>query len=269
MAFWGCSFVFDGIPCEEYDLMLYDSFSGNSQEEGKFANTVSILEDKVNTRWRPHFYGAVYQEKLEFTLVFGVNQKRLDSGKYLDRTELDGIASWLIGHKDYKWLEIIQEDIEHVRYKCIITGLELIEYGTVPWALKATIECDSPYAYMYPRTFEYKISGTKDVCFLNESGHPGYYKPVIEITLGNSRSFSITNVSDNGRKLEFINIPVGVNKILIDNDYCVVTDMDSGLNLYPYFNFVFFRLMRGNNQLRFEGDCTIKIVCEFPVNTGS
>ena len=269
MAFWGCSFVFDGIPCEEYDLMLYDSFSGKSQDEGKFSNTVKIIEDKVSTRWKPHFYGAIQEDKLELSLIFGVNQNRLDLGKPLDRDELNAIALWLVGHNEYKWLEILQEDIEHVRYRCIITELEIIEYGTVPWALKATLECDSPYGYMHPRVFEYVVNGYKDVRLLNESGHPGYYKPRIEVDLHGTGTFSITNVSDNNHKLELKDVPGVVNTITIDNDYCIITDVENGINLYPYFNFNFFRLVRGVNQLHFEGDCTVRIICEFPVNTGS
>lgn len=269
MAFWGCSFVFDGVPCEEYDLMLYDSFGGTSQEEGKFANTATIHEDKVNSRWKPHFYGTSREEKLSFSLIFGVNHKRIDSGEFLDRHELESISSWLLGHNNYKWLEILQEDLEDVRYNCIVTSLDIIEFGTVPWALKATIECDSPYAYAYPTVYEYVVKGTKEARLFNESSLPGYYKPVVEIDLGDSRTVSITNLSDGGRKLEFSELPSGVHCLRIDNDHCVITTDDGGINPYKYFNFNFFRLLRGCNDLVIDGDCTVRILCEFPINTGS
>lgn len=269
MAFWGCSFVFDGIPCEDYDLMMYESFNGAQQDEGKFANTVKIVEDKVSTRWKPYFYGAKYEDKLSFSLVFGVNQRRLDANKPLDRSELEAISTWLVGHQKYKWLEISQEDIEHVRFRCIVTSLEIVEFGSAPWALKAVIECDGPYAYMYPRVYEYDISKVKTVEFYNESSHPGFYKPYIEVELGESRSFSITNITDGGRTMSFNDLPSGIKLIKIDNDCCVVMTDESGINLYPFFNFKFFRLAHGVNSLVFEGDCKVRILCEFPVNTGS
>lgn len=37
MAFWGNSFVFNDIPCDDYDLMLYDVGS-TAQGSGNFAS---------------------------------------------------------------------------------------------------------------------------------------------------------------------------------------------------------------------------------------
>lgn len=46
----------------------------------------------------------------------------------------------------------------------------------------------------------------------------------------------------------------------------IYTNMD--LNLYPYFNFEFFKLVCGDNLLEVVGNCMLEIQCEFPVNVG-
>lgn len=275
MAFWGKTFAFNEIACEDFDLMLYD-IGNTSQGAGKFASTVSIVEEFIPSRWKPFFYGVKYEDKLELSMVFGVNQRRLDKEKYLDRYELETIGAWLTGHDKYMWLEVQQDDLEYVRYRCIVTGLDIVEFGNIPWALKATIVCDSPYGYLYPQEYTYNISGSSQIVFDNESSHNGYYKPVIEISLNSEDdeeaedtggTFSIENVTDNNRKFQFSNVPTAVSTITIDNEKCVITS-DSGLNLYPYFNFNFFRLVRGENILKITGNGTLKIKCEFPINAG-
>ena len=53
----------------------------------------------------------------------------------------------------------------------------------------------------------------------------------------------------------------------MDNENGVITNsMD--LNLYPYFNFEFFKLVWGDNRIEVLGNCIIEMTCEFPVNVG-
>lgn len=264
MAFWGGAFVFDGIPCEEYELMVYDVGS-HAQSNSRFASGVSIVEEKIPTRWKPYFYGVKFEDKLNFTLVFGVNEQRVSANDYLSRQEMETVASWLTGHNGYKWLEIIQPDMEYARYRCIITGLEVIEFGWIPWALKATVECDGPYAYERSKTFTYTGSGKFSL--YNESGHNGYYYPVLDLALSGGGNISIINESDKNREFKLTGIPASVKKIQVDCDHGIIT-CDAGINMYPYCNLNFLRLKRGRNILNITNSGTTQITCEFPVNAG-
>jgi len=266
MAFWGKSFVFNDVPCDDFDLMLYDVGS-TTQGSGNFASTVSVVEETLPSRWKPYLYGVKYNNKLEFTMVFGVNQSRIDRGKFLDRYELENIAFWLTGHDEYLWLEVEQEDLEYVRYHCMISELSIVEDANIPWALKAKVTCDSPYAYMYPQVFEYTVSGTKTISFYNESSHNGFYMPKLQILLNSGGNFSIKNMSDNNREFKFQNIPASISRIDVDNDLGIITN-NQDLNVYPYFNFKFLRLVKGENVLKLTGTGTLKIICEFPINVG-
>lgn len=182
MAFWGKSFTFNGVPCEDFGLMLYD-IGEHRNSSGSFASTSTIVEDKTAKRCKPIFYGVKHDNKLEFSLVFGVNPNRLESHHHLDRGELDAIASWLTGHNEYHWLEFDQDDMMGIRYRAMITSLKVVEYGMLPWAFEATVVCDCPYAYQYPKVFEYDVEPGDKITFYNESSRNDYFYPKIELDI--------------------------------------------------------------------------------------
>lgn len=266
MAFWGEEFIFNNIPSSDFDLMIYD-FNNQTSGDGEFASVVDIVEEVVGTRWRPHFYGTKFENKLEIEIVFGVNAQRLDQEKYLDRYELSEIATWLTGHDRYLDFQIEQEDMHHVRYKCIVTSLDIVSYKDVPWALKAKLECDSPYAYMFPQEFVYEVDGSQLINLFNDSSINGYYYPKVVIEGITGGDISITNITDNNREFKLTGMPASVLSVTIDNDNCVITN-NQDFNLYEYCNFKFLRLRRGYNTIKVDGSCTIRFICEFPVNTG-
>lgn len=266
MAFWGSNFIFDGMSCDSFELMMYD-FNDNGLSEDNEVSSVSIVEEVVGKQWRPYFYGTKHENKLEFEIVFGVNQDRIDRGQYLSRHEIDEVAAWIAGHDGYKWLEIEQEDMEHVRYRCIVTSLTIVEYGRIPWALKASITCDSKFAYTYPREYSYDIDGSYTIHFMNESSMNSYYKPIILYHPVADGNLEIVNETDGNRIFKFTDLPASTGTLHVDNEHGVIIG-DSGINLYPLFNFKFFRLKRGYNVLHVSGKGKLTFVCEFPVSVG-
>lgn len=266
MSFYGCHFSFDGMPCTEYGLMLYD-FGVTSSGDGVLSSEITISEDRISRRYSPLHYGVVTNKPLEFSMTFGADIDAIDSDVYLDRPDLEAIAVWLTGHKTYKWLEITQPDMETVRYKCFITNLRYVDFGKLPWGITCTVICDSPFAYLYPEVYTYNIGDQLSLTFYNKSSYRGYYKPKLIIEPTDGGTFSIQNNSDGGRIIQFTDLPAVVSKITIDNENEIIS-CDEIANLYPYFNFNFFRLIRGNNQLVINGSGKLQIVCEFPVNIG-
>lgn len=301
MAFWGCTFSFDGVSSVDHQLMIYD-IGSNGQEATKFAHTVNIQEEHVGTGWKPLFLGVTYENKLETTITFGLNQDRIDEQRYLTRDEMRQISSWLAGHEQYKWLEVNQEDMRGIRYRCMITELTMIEYGNLPWGFSAKITCDGPYAYLYPEVYEYTVRGEMTVEIDNKSDHNGYYCPPVTIDIGSSilvddyynalidvnnfvicdgirlasgesggtasgtNEFTIENLTT-GRTMVLSGYSDGVIHIEVDNEHGVIS-ANSGENMYRHFNFQFLRLKRGKNTLRFRGVGRVIIRCEYPVSVG-
>ena len=264
MTICGTKFSFDGISCDKYGLMMYE-LSDNTLSDGAFAGTVSIIDEPVVNGYKPIFYGIQYEKKLEFQIVFGVDMDRVDAGEYITADEMNNIATWLIGHDKYKILTIDQPGFENIRFKCIITGLEQISYGNIPWALKATVTCDSPYAYRSPTSFRFQIDGVSTIEIENASGHNGYYRPVIEFNPTNGGDLIIVNKTDNDRIVEFKGIPAAVLNMTLDSETLVIEN-SADLNLYDIYNKKGFRLKRGRNTLVVTGKGELVFHCEFPIN---
>lgn len=270
MAFYGCEFSFDGIPCSEYGLMVY-TFGSTGQSDVSF-ETGDVAEDRLSSRYDALMYGLNQNQSLSYTLVFGPNIESLDANQPLDRYEVEAIAAWLVGHQQRKWLTIVQPDMEAFRYKCLISGLKLVTYGDMPWAFSCTVSCDSPFAYTFPDVFSYSMNGSSrgiDVNLFNRSSYNGYYAPVIEIE-PTGTSVSIVNHSDGDREFKLEGLPTGESFLIsVDNKNQVITSSHSiDKNMYSKFNMNFFRLVRGDNMLTIKGSGKIRFVCEFPVNIG-
>lgn len=266
MSYFGRAFMFDSVPSEEYNLMLYD-VGGTDDNDFSVAGVGDVIEETVGDRWKPYFFGIQPAAKLEFDIVFGVNEDRLDNYKYLDRYEVAAVAAWLTGHNEYKWLFIDQPDMRPFGYRCIIRDLDVVQYGKVPWALKAHVICDSPYAYLEEMRTGIAVDGTAQVEFFNASSLGGFYYPKLTFTRTSGTAFSVVNAEDNGKGPSFTDIPSSVTSIEVDNEHGVITN-DQNLNLYDKFNFQFLRLVRGYNNLTITGNGVLDIVCEFPVNVG-
>lgn len=266
MAYWGCEFVFDGIPCSEYGMMVYH-FGSEGQDDVDF-QAGEIIEDRLTARYDALTYGVVQNGALTYTLVFGANMQSLDAYSHLDRYDVEAIAAWLIGHNERKWLMICQKDMETVRFKCLISGLKLITYGDLPWAFSCTVSCDSPFAYTMPYEYEYDVNGELHGRLFNRSSYNGYYKPKMIITLNGDENLSIINESDGNRTFSFTNLPTANSLVIqVDNQNQIITD-NMDLNIYPNFNKKFMRLVRGDNNLKMTGRAKIKFICEFPINVG-
>lgn len=266
MAFWGNEFIFDGIPCSEFGLMVYH-FGSNGQSDVSFKNG-EIIEDRIPGRYDALTYGLVQNQSLEYTLVFGANMDAIDANTSIDRYEIETIAAWLTGHNKRKWLAIIQDDMESFRYKCFISELQLITYGDMPWAFSCKVSCDSPFAYSVPEEYPFTVDGEEQFRLFNRSSYNGFYRPKIEISMNSGDSISIQNLSDRNRTFKFTGLPGGKSLVIyVDNKNQVITN-NMDLNLYPYFNMKFMRLVRGDNILKISGNATVKFICEFPVNIG-
>lgn len=266
MSFWGTQFVFDGVPSSGFDLMLYNV--GQSSDSGTmFASYGSIIEETVAQRWKPYFFGVRHDGKLQFEITFGVNQHRIDRGAYLDRFEMAEIAAWLTGHDHYKWLIIDQEDMKDVQFKCMITNLTATTYGDIPWAFRATVICDSAYAYLPEMIFHYGTVDERTFVLRSESSLHTPYSPVLRITPMDAGDITIENLSMDDGAFTLTGLPADTGMITVDCDtgvmYC-----DNGMNLYEICNLNFPRLIRGDNQIRLTGYAIIDIVCRFPINTG-
>lgn len=266
MAFYGCDFKFNGFSCSSLAMEVYNFGGSGQDDESEFAAQGSIVSDSINGRDDILLYGVENKETLMPRLVFGVNRRRIEEGRWLTRGEIEKVAEWLTADGKWKWLSIKQEDMIEYRYRVVLSSLTLLHEGMYPYAFEAEFTADSSYAYTLPLKLRWEPG---ENIFNNRSSNKGYYRPKFNIHLSSGGGdFSIVNNSDNGREFRFTGLPQSVKNIMVDNANQIIMDVDNQLNLYGYFNYNFFRAVKGKNDLVITGDGIVSVTCEFPVNIG-
>lgn len=277
MAFRAYEFTFRGLSCRQFDLLMYDSedflqenpvraSAGEPQIETVFRRTSALLR------------GVERSGTLTFPLSFGLCPERIYEGRFLDRFELERISSWLTGYSEWNFLTICQPDLAHVRYRCIIKDLTDVSFGRETYGFTCTVVCDSPYAYLLPKEYRYVCDGTRIIPFFNRSSMNAPYSPVLSLRTKGSAGISIFNETTGEQGPAFGSaaqyngafrqpLPASDLSVTLHNDSGVLSCSDSR-NLYPYFNFEFLHLQRGENRLRVDGACELALLCEFPVDVG-
>ncbi len=267
MGFIAKRFSFNRIPCEKYGLRIYD-IDGKRNDATPFASTGELITDVIPSKGQSLFYGRSFGKPLEFKLVFGLDPQVLSMNEYLDRYEINAIASWLTDQDQYQWLEIEQPDLEMIRYHCVIGELEPIQLSWLPWAFTAKITCDSPYGYRFPEKFHYMCSGTTNISLISRATVNHLYYPKMKIQLNGSNTISITNQSIKNTEFRLSDIYKSTSlTINIDNNSGIISAND-GINMYQYFNFKWLPLRRGMNKIKVVGNCILDFICEFPANVG-
>lgn len=255
-----CYFSFDGINCKDFGLQLL-SFGTPSGTEEQSTTSSDASEDRSLRKLFPFHYGVDQTSPLSFELTFGKTEEII-------RSEVSEIFAWLIGHQQYKWLEIHRDDMEHVRYKVIITQLAPIAMNGRVLGFRASVQCDCPFAYGYPKTFSRNVSGKSSLRIVNSSSYNGYIYPPMEVRLkAGSTSFSVVNKSNDDREFCIqLPQPLGIDVTFrIDNEtFIIQCDASQIANVYQCVkDYKEFRLIRGINDLEISGNGFIKFACEF------
>lgn len=244
-------FTFAGHSSVEYDMVVCE-VGDNRQDAVSFGNIASIVSSRTTRRVQPIHQGVDYHaDPLQFSIVFACAHE-------MDRFEMEAVAFWLTGHQEYQWLTIDQPDLEHVQFRCLISGLTPVFNSWAPVAFEATVTCDCPYAYSYPFTSSYSVNGTQRVLFRNNGSVREYIKPKLDIvTNSGGTELKIVNHSDADRTFLLTGMPSSSLHITVDNNTGVITEETSSYNMYKYFNMKFLRLVPGDNDLEISGNCTV------------
>lgn len=271
MSFVGTSMIFNGVSSEEMGLALFD-FSSKRQSDTHFTGDLSPAEERIEGRCRSLFYGGAVNTPLTFTMVLSATEERARRGEPFDRWDMQKIAAWLTGHDSYQWLSIVQGDLEEVRYRCLISELEAVEVAGFTWGFSCKVTCDSPFAYLSPRTYTFVAAPSGSGEIYSESSSNVPYYPLLTISghQGGMLSVGVRNNRETST-FTFQDIPSAAGTLRIDCENGVIT-ADGISNAYQYLvfptGFHFPRFARGVNYITLTGAGTYQFTCEWPVNVG-
>lgn len=259
MAFYALSFQYDGIPSETYDLVMSEiDASGTNESDG--SSSFDISEERIFRRAVPYFYGATPSSNLSFEVS-------VTSPREIDAETAQLIQKWLFSSRNYKPLVVIQPDMQGVYFNAILNNPKIIRVGNVIQGFRATVQCDAPYAFTFPKTLTYNYTVPNvdaQISFLNTSDDTAeYVKPKLEITVNEfGGGIEIINTSESNRSFKFENLLA--NEVLtIDNSLEIISS-DSGQKRLGNFNKNFLRFIPGANMLRILGSVkTLKITTKF------
>ena len=258
-------------------------------------DTVPFATD-INIKLEALFDGADEPITLEFNNILHTPSDSADvgTGEATDTWDEDGETksvtlsvqntynsadvSYLIETSDATFnsarVIVTWNDVYCIRYKCHIDNVEIQYVNALPFAFEANIECDGQFGYVYPPVItDYSVSSTPSTKVLtNHSSYNGYlYPSLLFSTSGGCNMVSIANNSDNGRefKIDTSDADFTLDDLTVNIDcrngiIYAVDGNDDVVNLYPYFNKKFLRLLKGDNSLTVRtdsGTCTLSVTC--------
>lgn len=255
-------FTFAGTPASLYRMLVCD-IGNKSHSDNEFGNKANIVETRIANRITPLHYGVRYHdEPLRFKLIFASEQ-------YLDRYEIQEISNWLTGYQEYQWLSIDQPDMEHIQFHCLIESLTPVSVRWFPIAFEASVVCDCPYGYSYPFKDEISVDGSTAYRLYNDSTVRERIHPELKIELSQGcGDFTIINQTT-GSVIQFSGLPSEGITILMDNENEILQDAEGQYDLYDHFNYQFFELASGDNNLIFNGTGKVTISGRYLYNVGA
>ena len=213
------------------------------------SSAMEIVEKKIYRRATPYFYGSTPLQKLSFPMS-------AHSEEELTADRFQSIQKWLFSSRTYKRLQVVQEDMQEIYFNCILNQPEIIRVGNLIQGFSCMVECDSPFAYRFPKTttYSYTSSSVADTkVFYNESDDTGtYLYPKLVITVNSfGGSVTIRNLTESNRDFAFTGL--SPNEILTVDCGLQTISSSTGLRRLSNFNNKFLRLLPGSNSLRMLG----------------
>jgi len=241
--------MYDSIPSETFNLEILGLDTTGAESPNDGSGKLSIVEQYIYGRPKPYFYGVYFNSRLSFPVSFF-------SPTEVTAVDLSYIQRWLFARSGYKQLAIIQPDMDDVYFNCILTDPQVVRRGNLIYGVNGTVNCDSEFAWTYPKTLSYSYSSAPSgsgLIFYNNSHYDGYLYPSMTFTMkSGGGDLTITNTSDNSRQFIFTSLGSG-EIITIDNDKKIISS-SLGYRRLANFNKNFMRFVPGVNSLSITGN---------------
>lgn len=244
-------------------IICHFSDNADSGETDTFLSTSAIYSDSYDGT-RQRFYGTKYDSVAEVQITV-IKQDGTNFGIDDNRQAL----RWLTGSRQATWMDFyIDED---VRYRLLgyVKSVSQYKMDSRIIGFIITFASVSPYGYSSTQTVSQTCTGTETLVISCDSDDLYSYVQMntkFKNTGSSGSALTITN-STTGDVTEITGL--SKNETVTISDNMVITSDKSNKTFGNTFNFVFPRLVAGNNKLTING--TGKITFEYiaPVKLGN
>lgn len=265
MAIFGKYFDFNGKSSKDFGLKIVSFDMLDSIPMG-LERTINIGEMNI-FRQRPNHFGATYSSTLQFTVTV-VKDPLISDKNFFTRSEIGKINAWLTSPRFPELFHMTDydnavESDEYVDYFVTIQNVESTFIQEII-GLKFTINCDSPFGYSEEKILTLTES-EKEYTIQNDTDDlENYIYPVIEINPKDDKDITLANITDNSSSIMFN--PTGANNtIYIDCQRLTIKNYIGSLIPLTDLNIVdpqkiyWFKLLSGQNKVKFSGNAIVKI----------
>lgn len=262
MSIYHDSFTYKGINSLDKDLIIvaFDADNGETDTFLSMDNQLSDLKNGVSND-----YGAKYntQANIRVTLI------RKDC-KNFTQSQFYDVAKWLTGAKYSSWLDLyIGSDINY-SFLCKCVDLKQYKMDARTIGVIAEFQSISPWAYspiQYIGTQNQTISGTQSFS-IDVPSHDLYIPIFTDVEFSNTTgtSLSLSNKTL-GMETKVNNLATSEKVTLKGSAQILYSSKDTRI-FGDDFNYIWFQLCAGTNEVEITGNGTITISYRYPIKAG-
>lgn len=265
MAIFGKYFEFNGKSSEDFGLMIASFDLVDSIPMGLERN-VNIGEMNYY-RLKPNHFGAIYTNPLQFTVTV-VKDPDSNERNFFTRSEISKINAWLTSPRFPALFHMTDydNDIESDEYVDYFVTVQNVESTFIQRVvgLKFTLNCDSPFGYSEEKVITLSESEKEYIIQNDTDDLESHIYPIIEVTPKDNKDITLINITDNSSSITFN--PTGANNtIYIDCQRLTIKNYIGSLipladlNILDPQKIYWFKLLSGQNKVKFSGNAMVKI----------
>lgn len=262
MSSYHGSFSYLGKNSKDDFGLIICHFTDNtdSGDTDTFLSTEAVYSDSYDGA-RQKFYGTRYNQVAapQITVIkqdgttMGINDNRK-------------ILRWLTGSKQSTWMDFYVGD--EVKYRLLgrVSGVSQYKMDAKVVGLILTFESVSPYGYSSLQTISQSLTGEENItinCDTDDLYSYVYMNTIFENSTG--KILTITN-NTTGESTEVTGLTQ--NELITISDNMVIKSDKTSKSFGNTFNFVFPKLIAGENSFTINGKGNIKFEYITPVKLG-
>ena len=266
MSVYHNSFSYLGKNSQKDFNLIITHFADNADtgEVDTFLSTSAVYSESYNGT-RRQIHNIKYDSVIE-TQITLIKQDGSDFGAQDNRN----VLRWLTGSRQATWMDLYTGDEVKFRMLGYVSNVAQYKLDARVVGLIITFESVSPYGYSSLQTATHTITGSKTFKINCDSDDLYTYVPMnVRFTNGTSSNKLIISNDRIPNELSKITSGLAINETITLSDNMMITSDNTAKKFGNTFNYIFPRLVAGENNITIEGTGTFTYEYIAPVKLGN